>query len=77
MRIARVSAFQFVIGRFRTAAALPLTNLRKDDREDDGGFNEDNVMVAVSRFVVVGFAHPPPSAWPRCQAGTAHGQGGR
>jgi hypothetical protein len=39
MRIARVSAFQFVIGPFRTATALPLTNHgmddRKGDREDD------------------------------------------
>jgi hypothetical protein len=80
-RIARLSAFQFVIGPFRTATALPLTNHRSDDRkgdrEDDGGFYEDDVMVAVSRFVVVVFAHPPPSAWPRCQAGAALGQGGR
>jgi hypothetical protein len=83
--IARVSAFQFVIGRFRTATALPLTNHRKDDRKrdreddekDDGGFNEDDVMVAVSRFVVVVLAYPHPSAWPLCQAGTARGQGGR
>jgi hypothetical protein len=34
-RIARVSAFQFVIGPFRTATALPLTNHRKDDRNGD------------------------------------------
>jgi hypothetical protein len=57
--------------------ALPLTNHRKDDKKDDGGFNEDDVMVAVSRFVLVVLAHPPSSAWPWRQAGTAHGQGGR
>jgi hypothetical protein len=76
-RIARVSAFQFVIGSLRTATARPLTNHRGDDRKDDGGCNEDDVMVALSRFVVVVFAHPPPSAQPQCQAGPALGQGGR
>jgi hypothetical protein len=48
---------------------------RKGDREDDGGFDEDDVMVAVPRFVLVVLAHPSPSAWPRRQAGAAHGQG--
>jgi hypothetical protein len=59
-------AFQFVISPFRTATALPLTNHCKDD----GGFNEDDVMVAVSRVVVVVHAHPNPFASWRGEAKT-------
>jgi hypothetical protein len=46
-------AFQFLISTFRTARSSRPTNLHAD-----GGFDADDVMVAVSLPVVVLHAHP-------------------
>src|ERR1700743_528206 len=73
MRASHRCACQFVINRIRTGLSSRSTN----HCSDDGGFDEDDVTVAIARSGLVVRTHPQPSARRQPEADAFRRQGRR